>query len=449
MVILLILLLLLASQLECLRHKALSRLVHTPMVIISNSRLRPCTCLYAVTAADNGSRGSQIDRLRNAISARRRAIVADFQLNPTTYLSIPIVAALVGYITNWVGVKMLFYPVEWRGIPIFRWETPGPLGIIGWQGIVPAKRLAMATKMVDVTISRLLKVSEAFNRLEPKRMAELLAPTVSGAVFGGWVPKILIRFFLQRTSADMLRHIEKLVDVKTLVVTGMTTDPSILGSFFQRVGAKELKFLIDSGFGFGFLLGILQMMQWMLYPYNWTLPVGGAIVGFVTNWIALKWIFEPLLPTKVGPFVLQGMFLKRQHEVSNDFCEYISDNILTSQKVWQGIFEESTSLKELTDILQRNVPLPMGSVGKIICTCRQQVGRTINHPLHAYMNQRLNLKTTLMERMNRLTPAEFEQVLHPIFQVNSASFCSTSCAILTTNPSAAVPSALPLYRRTK
>jgi ankyrin repeat protein len=31
-----------------------------------------------------------------------------------------------------------------------------PFGLIGWQGIVPCKRYIMSTKMVDVTISRLL-----------------------------------------------------------------------------------------------------------------------------------------------------------------------------------------------------------------------------------------------------------------------------------------------------
>ena len=47
---------------------------------------------------------------------------------------------------------------------------------------------------------------------------------------------------------------------------------------------------------------------------------GGALVGYVTNWIALKWIFEPLNPVSVGPFVLQGMFLKRQLEVRLHLC---------------------------------------------------------------------------------------------------------------------------------
>ena len=56
----------------------------------------------------------------------------------------------------------------------------------------------------------------------------------------------------------------------------------------------------------GFLLGVVQMFQWMLFPHPWSLPIGGALVGYVTNWIALKMIFEPLNPVKVvyPPFVL-------------------------------------------------------------------------------------------------------------------------------------------------
>lgn len=40
------------------------------------------------------------------------------------------------------------------------------------------------------------------------------------------------------------------------------------------------------------------------------------MVGYITNWLAIKLIFEPVDPVKMGPFVLQGLFLKRQDEVS-------------------------------------------------------------------------------------------------------------------------------------
>ena len=44
----------------------------------------------------------------------------------------------------------------------------------------------------------------------------------------------------------------------------------------------------------------------LFFENSWTSSIGGLIVGLATNWLALKWIFEPVNPTKVGPFILQG-----------------------------------------------------------------------------------------------------------------------------------------------
>ena len=48
------------------------------------------------------------------------------------------------------------------------------------------------------------------------------------------------------------------------------------------------------------------MLIWLLYERAWTLAVGGAVVGYLTNWLALKLIFEPVEPTRFGPWVVQG-----------------------------------------------------------------------------------------------------------------------------------------------
>ena len=46
------------------------------------------------------------------------------------------------------------------------------------------------------------------------------------------------------------------VDIKSLVVSGLATDRTTLSNFFQRVGRKELAFLVNSGFGVDFVRGI-------------------------------------------------------------------------------------------------------------------------------------------------------------------------------------------------
>ena len=72
---------------------------------------------------------------------------------------------------------MIFYPVKFRGIPLYIREEI-PLGLLGWQGIVPCKTRPMSETMVNMVTSQLLTVKEAFGRLDPSELAKRLAPEV-------------------------------------------------------------------------------------------------------------------------------------------------------------------------------------------------------------------------------------------------------------------------------
>lgn len=58
------------------------------------------------------------------------------------------------------------------------------------------------------------------------------------------------------------------------------------------------------------------------------MPVAGFLVGWVTNYLALKVIFRPLEPKQILCWTVQGIFLKRQHEVSATFARVIITEIL-------------------------------------------------------------------------------------------------------------------------
>ena len=105
---------------------------------------------------------------------------------PLRFLSIPVIAAGVGYITNYIGVNMLFYPIEYTGTSFKRWPNQ-PFGLFGWQGVVPAKRYEMCEIMVDVTLKKLLKISEVFEVLEPQRIADELQSAIQNVLYGGTV----------------------------------------------------------------------------------------------------------------------------------------------------------------------------------------------------------------------------------------------------------------------
>jgi len=91
------------------------------------------------------------------------------------YSLIPLVAGFVGWFTNYLAVKMIFQPIRWTGLPIWRKEDE-PLGLIGWQGIVPAKTMKMSEAMVNATITQLLSMEEMIARIDPSKVADILLP---------------------------------------------------------------------------------------------------------------------------------------------------------------------------------------------------------------------------------------------------------------------------------
>ena len=382
----------------------------------------------------------------------RRAI-RKFRQRPGTYLLIPCIAALVGWITNYMAVQMIFYPIQFRGIPIWRRDEI-PLGFLGWQGIVPCKTRKMSSAMVEMVTSQLMSVQEVFGRLDPKAVSKILAPrvpqlvkevvqdTVPGkfvsgipaAIYGGMdsVAQIALQGmnmkFLQGLVKSMQANIDGIFSLQNCVVNQMLQDRSVLGQLFRKCGQAELDFLTNSGLWFGFLLGILQMIVALFWENPWTLSVGGAIVGFATNWLALKWIFCPVDPTPIGPFVFQGQFLKRQKEVSAEFSKFFANNILTGERLWDSVLTDpSTSpafgalfVQHFTDFVNRvSSGFRMNVEPELIARSAQKaLNRLPNHvpAIYPYMDSTLGLETTLRERMEKMSSRQFERVLHPIFE---------------------------------
>ena len=75
-------------------------------------------------------------------------------------LAIPVISAFVGWFTNFLAVRMMFYPIEFIGIKPF----------FGWQGLIPKKRQEMAEIEVELVLGKLLSVQEIAARLDPNEL---------------------------------------------------------------------------------------------------------------------------------------------------------------------------------------------------------------------------------------------------------------------------------------
>jgi uncharacterized membrane protein YheB (UPF0754 family) len=375
------------------------------------------------------------------------------------YFLIPWVAGFVGYITNVVALWMTFWPLEYWGIPLFRIPNE-PWGIIGWQGIIPTKAAKMASTSFDLMTTRLFNIQEVFSRLDPEKFAEvmddailLLMDNVINEVANEYMPQVWASIpqavkddivvtadnesgaFLVEFMKDMQAHVYDIVDIKKMCVDACVQNKHLIVKIFQECGDKEFNFIRQSGFYFGFLLGVIQMSIWFVYPAGWTMPVAGFLVGWATNWLALKVIFKPILPHTVCGITVQGIFLKRQVEVSEIFARVICVEILHVKAIWTSIFTGRLSknffamLRAHTLVFTEKLvveiePLAVAAMGaETFLQMKEDIARKVMEKLpniidssYEYTQEAMDMEATIREKMKVLPPDEFESVLHPAFE---------------------------------
>ena len=290
-------------------------------------------------------------------------------------LSIPLFSGAIGYATNWTGIWMLFNPLGFRGIrlpglrplaailPRRVQQIPGIMqGGVGWQGIIPSRAAKMGSIAVDKGIAKLGGAGDFYQQLEPDKIAEHILQTSQRDIrdlvertmerehpqlWADLPPRVreAVHERVREQLPDIVHsvtdqignNIDQLLDVKLMVIKHIEAHPEIANRIYQDVGGKELRFIINFGFFFGFALGIPTVFLVELFPHWWVLPIAGSLVGYATNWLALSMIFEPLRPRKVGPFTWQGLFLKRQHEAADVYGQIISKDILTVSNIGQEL----------------------------------------------------------------------------------------------------------------
>jgi len=364
----------------------------------------------------------------------------------------PFTYGFVGWITNWLALKMTFYPLQFWGIPPY----------IGWQGIIPRKAHKMAIKAVDVITDKLMNVEEVFARIDPKKFENELYPLLADSIqestevfgrsinFEMWnsLPKIIheeIAYKVERASRATIRNvilklrnqIESYLDLKGIVLHCLTgSNVGLIVDVFQKVGKPEFKFIERSGFYFGFLLGMLQLVFWLIYPVSWSIPIQGIIVGYLTNYLAINMIFRPLVPkVYFGLFSYQGLFLKRQTEVSQEYSKIVAEKSLTPKNILQDILrgaksEEFISLIDSSvsaqidrlTLLAKPILFTTGKMEKFNLLKKELSNRMLESILNSleeiepFFEQALDLERTMADKMSKLSAQEFESVLRSAFQ---------------------------------
>lgn len=365
------------------------------------------------------------------------------------YLAIPITSALVGWLTNVVAIKMTFYPIHFIGIKPF-----------GWQGIIPSKAAKMSSISVDLWTSKLINVKELFAKINPKKVAKEMLPEfdrISKEIMDEimheqapeiWsrVPESVKKLAYSRISKDLPEivtemmtdikdNIDEMFDIKDMVIKRLTKDKGLLNDMFLQVGDEEFKFIERSGFTFGFLFGIVQMLVWYFYPKFWILPLFGLLVGYATNWLALKLIFNPIEPISFLGVTYQGLFIKRQNEVSKEYAYMLAHDIFTFDRIFASIITGPTKdrfVNLITDHANHAIDEAAGLSKPVITLVAGKrnyekikniaIDKTLKElpnsvkPVFPYAEKAMDLENIFRTRMQHLPPRDFVDFLRPVFQ---------------------------------
>jgi len=287
-------------------------------------------------------------------------------------VTIPLFTGAIGYVTNWSGVLMLFRPISFHGrrVPGLKLLYPylprrvqvipaiDKGGRFGWQGIVPSRVDKMASISVDKALAKVGSIADFYRQLEPDKIADHLVATARPEIrqvverivrrehpqlWHDLPPSLKEAVFVRveeelpaiarAITEEVGEHIDQLIDAKLMVIAYFEKHPEMMNAMLQQVGRKELRFIQNFGFYLGVPLGIVMVFVVQAFPYWWVLPLGGVAIGYVVNYLGITMIFEPVRPRRIGSVTVQGLFLKRQDEVSDVFARMIADEVINLRNV--------------------------------------------------------------------------------------------------------------------
>ena len=355
-------------------------------------------------------------------------------------ISIPLFTGVIGYITNWTGVLMLFKPLRFHGIKLPLLKVIFPIlpkrvqvlplirydGYIGWQGIVPSRADKMASISVDKGLAKLGSIGDFYRELEPDKIAEHLAVIASKEIYDVveqvmadeypqmWadLPPVVKEAIHARVRQQLPgivsaiteqigENVDQLIDAKLMVVRYLVEHPQMLNDMFMTMGKKELRFMQNFGFYFGFPMGFLLVAVLHQFPYWWVLPIGGVIIGWTVNYLGIMMIFEPIHPTWWVPW-RQGLFIKRKTEITESYARQIADNVITLENIGDELLNGPRSDRTMQMLEDTMRPAIDHAVGPARVAVRLAVGS----------RQYDRIRETVASEATNFAPAAFAE---PVF----------------------------------
>jgi uncharacterized membrane protein YheB (UPF0754 family) len=190
-----------------------------------------------------------------------------------TFILIPLISAFIGWVTNWVAIKMLFHPrkpIKFLGLTI--------------QGIFPKRQEQFAASLGKLVSKELLSFDDIVSKIaDPSKMDTVIPlletridtflrhklsesfPMISMFIGDKTIDKLKVIFTeeLRNTMPELINNyvgqLKEELDMERIVtdkVKAFSSDK--LEELIYNIMAKEFRFVEILGGVLGFMIGLLQ-----------------------------------------------------------------------------------------------------------------------------------------------------------------------------------------------
>lgn len=119
-------------------------------------------------------------------------------------------------------------------------------------------------------------------------------------------------------------------------------------------------------------------------------PLIGAGIGYITNWIAVKMMFRPLNPIKLGNFTLPftpGIIPKNKERLAESIGDSISKNLLTEETLKNTLLSNDIKLK-----IKENIEKYLNSLDEDSLTIKDSICKYISEDNYTEIIEKLENK---------------------------------------------------------
>ncbi len=173
------------------------------------------------------------------------------------FLVYPAVGSFLGFITNFIAIKLLFRPKK---------------KIIGIQGLLPKRKMEIARRAGDIVNDYLVNSEELRKRMDRKRLEQAVEKYIERhggkmldlPLVGETLKKLSTTLLIDRDGYFNRKIIEAIIDED--MVSGIVRekisefDVGALEKLVKKASGPEIRFILLTGAVVGIIIGLAQAL---------------------------------------------------------------------------------------------------------------------------------------------------------------------------------------------